>query len=196
MTTSKQLWVLAGGNGAGKSTFYDKNLAAEGMLFLNADQISKDIDTENTEESSYKASTIATQLRDKLLEQGVTFCYETVFSHESKIDFISKAIAQDYEVILVYIHLESPELNEARVCQRMAEGGHAVPIDKIHSRIPRTIKNISKVLPLVHEARILNNSYRSDPFKTMAIVKKGQLTCAVDSLPDWVQTILGEILQG
>jgi predicted ABC-type ATPase len=193
MTTSKQLWLLAGGNGAGKSTFYDNNLAATGMIFLNADLIAKDIDGDNTEDINYAAAAIAAELRDDLLAQGATFCYETVFSHESKIDFISKAIDKGYEVILVYIHLENPELNEARVIQRTTEGGHAVPIDKIHSRIPRTIKNISKVLPLVSEARILNNSYRLDPFKTVAIVEKGQLIFKLDPLSDWAKDILSLI---
>ena len=55
MTASKQLWILAGGNGAGKSTFYDKFLAYRGITFVNADLIAKDIDAENLEELNYKA---------------------------------------------------------------------------------------------------------------------------------------------
>jgi predicted ABC-type ATPase len=193
MTASKQLWILAGGNGAGKSTFYDKFLANRGITFVNADLIAKDIDAENLENLNYKAATIAAQLRDDLLEQGISFCYETVFSHESKIDFVGKAIARGYEIILVYIHLDNPELNEARVHQRVTTGGHNVPVDKIYTRIPRTMKHIAKVLPLVSEARLLNNSYRDDPFKQVAIVKKGQRTYVIDPLPDWAEAILREI---
>jgi len=193
MTDSKQLWLLAGGNGAGKSTFYDKNLASKGIQFVNADQISKNIYADKDEKSSYKAATIAEKIREDLLEQGITFCYETVFSHESKIDFVNEAVSLDYEVVLVYIHLEDPKLNEARVHQRITEGGHAVPIEKIYSRIPRTIKHVAEILPIVSEARLLDNSYHSDPFKTIAIVKEGRLISKVDSLPDWAKDILIKI---
>ena len=98
--------------------------------------------------------------RERLLQQGVSFCFETVFSHVSKIDFVANAKAQGYEIVLVYIHLDTSELNEARVYQRVTEGGHSVPVDKIHSRIPRTMKHIGAVLPLVDEARLLDNYKR------------------------------------
>jgi predicted ABC-type ATPase len=195
MTTSKQLWVLAGGNGAGKSTFFRNNLAGLGMLYVSADQIAKDLYAEDTDITDYKVATLAAQLRDSMLQQGKSFCYETVFSHVSKIDFIGEAIALGYEVILVYIHLESSDLNEARVYQRIAEGGHSVPIDKIHSRIPRTMQYIAKTLPMVSEARLLDNSFRGDPFKQVAVVKKGSLDCTVDELPDWAKTILEKIVK-
>lgn len=194
MISSKQLWILAGGNGAGMSTFYDIFLADRGLTFINADLIAKD--TDNLENSNYNAATIAEQLRYDLLEQGISYCYETVFSHASKIDFVGKAIARGYEIILAYIHLDNPELNEARVYQRVAAGGHNVPIDKIYARIPRTMKYISKALPLVSEARLLNNSCRNDPFKQVAVVKRGECTYAINPLPDWAETILKEIPTG
>jgi predicted ABC-type ATPase len=193
MTVSKQIWLLAGGNGAGKSTFYRIFLAPRGIKLLNADLIAKEINPENPEKVSYEAANLVGRLLEDLLDQGISFCYETVFSHESKIDFVGKAIARGYEIILVYIHLDNPELNEARVHQRVTTGGHNVPVDKIYTRIPRTMKHIAKVLPLVSEARLLNNSYRDDPFKQVAIVKKGQRTYVIDPLPDWAEAILREI---
>jgi predicted ABC-type ATPase len=86
---------------------------------------------------------------------------------------------------LVYIHLDTSELNEARVYQRVTEGGHSVPIDKIHSRIPRTMKHIGAVLPLVDEARLLDNSYRDNPFQQIACVKQGRRQWINDPLPHW-----------
>ncbi len=193
MTASKQLWILAGGNGAGKSTFFDIFLAQRGIAFVNADLIASDIDAENLEELGFKAAAIAEKLRNDLLEQEISFCYETVFSHVSKIDFVGNALARGYEIILVYIHLDNPELNEARVCQRVMTGGHNVPADRIHSRIPRTVNNIAKVLPLVSEARLLNNSYYDDPFKQVAVVNKGRRTNVISPLPSWAEFILKEV---
>ncbi|MDL1968031.1 MAG: zeta toxin family protein [Deltaproteobacteria bacterium] len=193
MTVSKQLWILAGGNGAGKTTFYEKLLAPKGIRLVNADMIAKIINPNNPESVSYKAASLVDKIREKFLYQGITFCFETVFSHVSKIDFVAKAKANNYEIILIYIHLDTLELNEARVYQRVTEGGHNVPVAKIHSRIPRTIKNIAKTLPLVNEARLLNNSSRDNPFQIVATVKQGGRKYAINPLPEWAEYILRDI---
>lgn len=193
MTVSKQLWILAGGNGAGKTTFYEKLLAPKGIRLVNADMIAKIINPNNPESVSYKAASLVDKIREKFLYQGITFCFETVFSHVSKIDFVAKAKANSYEIILIYIHLDTLELNEARVYQRVTEGGHNVPVAKIQSRIPRTIKNIAKTLPLVNEARLLNNSSRDNPFQVVATVKQGGRKYAINPLPEWAEYILSDI---
>ncbi|RLC23858.1 MAG: hypothetical protein DRH93_06130 [Deltaproteobacteria bacterium] len=190
MTQSKHLWILAGGNGAGKSTFYNLYLAQYGIKFVNADLIAKEIDYENPELSSYRAATLAARIREDLIKHGVSFCFETVFSHESKIDFIANAKARGYKITLIYIHLNSPELNEARVHQRVSEGGHNVPSEKIHSRIPRTMKHIKTALSLVDEARLLDNSFQDDPFGQVAVIKSGKCEKLIFSLPEWAKSIL------
>jgi predicted ABC-type ATPase len=190
MAVSKQLWILAGGNGAGKTTFYNLFLAPKGIKLVNADIIAEAISPENPEKVSYTAANVADQIRGKLLQQGVSFCFETVFSHVSKIDFVANAKAQGYEIFLVYIHLDTSGLNEARVYQRVTEGGHNVPVDKIHSRIPRTMQHIGTVLPLVDEARLLDNSYRDNPFQQVACVKRGRRQWLNDLLPRWAEEIL------
>ena len=136
---------------------------------------------------------MAEQIRQKLLQQGVSFCFETVFSHPSKIDFVAHARAQGYDVILAYIHLNTSELNEARVYQRISEGGHAVPVDKIHSRIPRTMRHIGVVLPLVNQARLLDNSHRDNPYQQIACVKRGIRQWVRDPLPHWAEETLKDI---
>jgi len=190
MTLSKQLWVLSGGNGAGKSTFYRLFLAPRGIKLLNADLIAAEINSESPEKAGYVAAHLISRLGEDLLDQGVSFCFETVFSHESKIDFVARAKSLGYEIILVYIHLDTPALNEARVHQRVAEGGHNVPAEKTLTRIPRTMKHIAAVLPLVDEARLLNNSSRKNPYQEAAVVKRGRRVKAVDPLPKWAQDIL------
>ena len=190
MTVSTQLWVLAGGNGAGKTTFYNLFLAPKGIQLLNADIIASAINPENPEKVGYEAAGVAEQIREELLQQRISFCFETVFSHVSKIDFVAKARALGYEIILVYIHLDTFDLNEARVYQRVTEGGHNVPVNKIHNRIPRTMKHIAAVLPLASEARLLDNSYRDNPFQQLARVKLGRREWIKDPLPPWAEEIL------
>jgi predicted ABC-type ATPase len=194
MTSPKQLWVLAGGNGAGKSTFFKISLLSQrGVQFVNADMIAKNINPEHPEQVSYEAAHLVERLRDEFLLKGISFCFETVFSHPSKIDFIAKAKAHGYSVILVYIHLSTLDLNEARVSQRVAEGGHDVPSDKIRSRLPRTMQNVSTVLQLADEARLLDNSYRDKPFQQIALIRKGRRLQVADPLPQWAASMLAHI---
>ncbi len=190
MSREKQLWILAGGNGAGKTTFYQHYLAGFGIRFVNADIIAKTMSPKNPEGLSYEAAAIAASIREDLLHEGISFCFETVFSHPSKIDFIAKAKSLGYEIILVYIHLIDSSLNEARVHQRRAEGGHGVPIDKIHSRIPRTMKHIKTALSLADEAWILDNSSEKNRFQQIVVMKSGKFEAKVEFLPDWVTKIL------
>jgi predicted ABC-type ATPase len=190
MSGEKQLWVLTGGNGAGKSTFYHQYLAKYGIKFVNADLIARAMDSEHPERLSYEAATLATEMRENMIAQGESFCFETVFSHESKIDFIAMAKAHGYSVILIYIHLSDPSLNEARVFQRTLEGGHDVPAEKIYSRIPKTMKNIKTVLPVVDEAWILDNSSGQNRFQQIAIIKKGSCEKKVKPLPAWIMDLL------
>jgi predicted ABC-type ATPase len=190
MPVPKQLWLLAGGNGAGKSTFHRIFLAPRGIKLINADLIAKEINPETPEKVSYEAASLVARLLQDLLYQGFSFCLETVFSHESKIDFVAKAKALGYEIILVYIHLDNPHLNEARVHQRVTEGGHHVPANKIHSRIPRTMKHVSTLLPLVDEARLLDNSSQRNPFQQVAVLRKGRPVEIIKPLPIWAKGIL------
>lgn len=193
MTDSKQLWILAGGNGVGKSTFYNNFLASKGIKLLNADVIAKAINSDNPEDVSYESADLASEIREDLLKQGVTFCFETVFSHVSKVDFIAKAKAMGYEIILVYIHLETAELNEARVKQRVDSGGHSVPVKKIYSRIPRTMENIALALPLIDEVMFLNNSSLNNPFQQVAIIKDSKCKWKVNPRPEWAVEIINNI---
>jgi predicted ABC-type ATPase len=116
--------------------------------------------------------------------------FETVFSHESKIDFIAQAKANGYKIILVYIHLFDSSLNEARVKQRVAEGGHDVPTEKIHTWIPRTMKHIKTALSIVDEARMLDNSSKDDPFRQIIVMMTGNHEAKVDPLPEWAKELL------
>ncbi|VAX05992.1 FIG027960: hypothetical protein [hydrothermal vent metagenome] len=187
---NKQLWVLAGGNGAGKSTFYRTRLEALGMPFINADILAKQLYPHDPEKYSYDAAKIAAEMRIKLIMEGRSFCMETVFSHPSKIDFVAQAKAMGYQVILVFIHLDIATLNQARIAQRVSEGGHTVPDDKIINRIPRLLKYIKQALPLCDQVYILNNSCANDPFQRVATLSDDGLEIHQEKLPDWCKKLL------
>jgi predicted ABC-type ATPase len=192
LSKKKQLWLLAGGNGAGKSTFYRTRLAPSGLPFVNADIIAKLLYPQAPEAHSYHAAKLAEHMRLELLRQGRSFCFETVFSHPSKIDFVAHAKALGYEIVLVFIHLCDPALNQARIAQRVSEGGHHVPDDKVISRIPRTLKLIKKTLPLCDQVYILDNSRADNPFQQLAVIRNGCVTFRHDAMPGWGRELLAD----
>ena len=165
-------------------------MAPLGLPFVNADVIAKEVYPDAPEKHSYIAAKIAEDMRNNLLREERSFCFETVFSHVSKIDFIAKAKALGYQIILVYIHLESTSLNKARISQRVEEGGHHVPDEKVETRIPRLINNIKTAIPLCDQVRLLDNSSADDPFRVVATIRNGCTENHQTPLPDWVSGLL------
>ncbi|MEO0952685.1 MAG: zeta toxin family protein [Pseudomonadota bacterium] len=190
--SEKQLWLLTGGNGAGKSTFFRLFLEHRGLVFINADQIAQNIDPENPEAHSYEAATAAMTLFKKYVNEGRTFCYETVFSHPSKVEFIGQAKASGYQVILVYIHLED-DLHELRVLQRVTEGGHDVPQEKIRSRRVRTLRQVREVSAVVDELLLFDNSSAEQPFVPILHRNGSELRVFMEPLPNWASTVLSKL---
>ncbi|MCF6301401.1 MAG: zeta toxin family protein [Proteobacteria bacterium] len=195
MNQPKQLWLIAGGNGSGKSTFYQQFLAHKDLPFVNADILAKQLDAKNPESISYKAAKLVAKLRTQLLQAGISFCFETVFSHPSKIDFLAEAKTLGYEIVLVYIHLKNAELNQARVKQRVKLGGHNVPADKIITRLPRTQQYVKQALPLADIAQFYDNSSQQQPFVSIAQLNRRQLFIQKTPLPTWAESMLSHYLE-
>lgn len=186
----KRLWILVGGNGAGKTTFYLEKLKPRGVPFINADDIAREVYSEDPEANSYRAAQIAEASRNDLILQGISFCFETVFSHPSKIDFIAKAKALGYEVTMVFIHVDSIDINLMRVKQRKLDGGHDVPRDKVEARIPRTLKHVKLAIPLCDYVLVLNNTSSEVPFERVVTFKQGIADRHVAPLPEWAATLI------
>ncbi len=122
-----------------------------------------------------------------------SFCFETVFSHPSKVEFLDKAKQAGYEITLVFIHVELAELNKRRVEHRVKHGGHNVPEDKIVSRIPRTIENVKAALKRVDFLYVFDNSSAEMPHRFLLKFEQGQLTQQKQPLPTWATDIFGRL---
>ena len=183
--------MLVGGNGAGKSTYYRLFFEPTGLPFINADLLARLVFPEAPEAHSYEAALLAEQQRLKLVQAGISFCFETVFSHPSKIDFLVQAKASGYQVILVMIHLVSPQLNQARIAMRVSEGGHNVPAAKVEGRIARMLKQVKVVLPLCDLVQLYDNSSAEHPFQPIATLEQGYCRAHSASLPPWAASLLG-----
>lgn len=128
------LVVLAGPNGAGKSTLYETRVRPRfAGPFINADVIQRDELRCAEPETAYEAARIAAARRTEYLEKGMDFVTETVFSHPSKLDLISAAQDAGFDVVVMHVGIETPDLSVARVAARVREGGHGVPEDKVRA---------------------------------------------------------------
>lgn len=155
----RRLDLIVGPNGAGKSTFVEQRLAPllPGSVFVNADVIAKDRWPDSAEAHSYEAAQIAATIRDALIGQGESFIAETVFSHPSKLELIDRARHAGYVVVL-HVVLVPVELSIARVAERVVEGGHSVPEEKIRERFKRLWPLVVDAIGRVDHATVYDNT--------------------------------------
>lgn len=181
-----ELWLLVGGNGSGKTSFYERFLAPKGLPLINADRIARQLWPDEPEQHSYEAAILAEKERFRLLEEGQTFCFETVYSHPSKLDFVGKAKAAGFVIKMFYFHLAQSELNLARVASRVKAGGHKVPPDKIIRRLPRTFQWVGASVGLVDELHLVDNSSAEYPYQRLAYWRGGCWCLLTASPPEWL----------
>lgn len=190
------LVFLAGPNGAGKSTFFAEYLQRLGLPYVNADELARRMRAADPRASretiDQRAFREAEQLRGALLEAGVGFCTETVFSdpHGAKVKFLEAARTRGFATFLVFICLESVELSIARVHQRTRQGGHDIPDAKLRARFPRTLANMRAAIPLVDEAFLFDNSSFDAPYRIVAVYQHGRLVSRHPPLPAWTRGVL------
>jgi len=137
------LYIIAGCNGAGKTTASYTILPEilDCREFVNADNIAAGLSPFNPESVAIEAGRIMLKRIDELLNEGADFALETTLSTRSYVPFIKKAKQAGYEVTLLYFWLDSPQTAYNRVAKRVSEGGHDIPIDVIKRRYFRGIKN-------------------------------------------------------
>jgi predicted ABC-type ATPase len=178
------LHLLAGPNGAGKSTLFEMVIGpATHLEFVNADQIAADRWPEDPAGRSYDAAVVAAQRRDELLAARASFATETVFSHDSKLDLVRAARAASYLVTL-HVVVVPEELAVARVANRVENGGHDVPVDKVRSRYQRLWSLVADAIAVADTAFIYDNSTTKPAFRLIAMFDHGSLVGDLD-WPSW-----------
>ena len=161
MEDNKRLYIIAGCNGAGKTTAAYKLLpeTLECREFVNADEIAHGLSPFNPESMAIQAGKLMVRRIDELLAADGSFAIETTLSTRSYVNLILQAQKKGYLVSLLFFWIESPEMAEMRVAMRVAEGGHNIPKNVIHRRYRSGLHNLFKLyIPCVDYWVIYDNS--------------------------------------
>ena len=187
--------MLAGPNGSGKSTLYETRIAPKfAVPFINADMIQRDELQVGDVNAAYEAAKIAAKRRDDLLKARQSFATETVFSHPSKLDLIMQAKTLGYRIMTFHIGVAHADLSVARVGERVREGGHRVPEDKIRNRFDRAGPLIRQAILQSDVGHVFDNSrLNRSPLRVLSFAH-GALTFAVPQVPPWVLALYADDL--
>lgn len=157
----KKLYIIAGCNGAGKTTASYTILPEilDCKEFVNADEIAKGISPFRPEKAGIEAGRLMLKRIKKLLESGESFAFETTLSTRSYVQFINRAKQLNYQITCLFFWLNSEELAISRVETRVKEGGHHIPEDVIRRRYKSGLKNFFNLfLNKVDNWLFINNS--------------------------------------
>ena len=157
----KNLYIISGCNGAGKTTasFTILPEILDCKEFVNADEIAKGLSPFQPEKVSFEAGRIMLNRINDLLDNNENFAFETTLSTKSYKNKIIEAKQKDYTVTLLFFWLRTVELAKERVKIRVSEGGHNIEPDVIERRYKNGIRNLFNIyLPIVDGAFIFDNS--------------------------------------
>ena len=161
MSKLPKLYIIAGCNGAGKTTasFTILPEVLGCKEFINADEIAKGLSPFQPESVAVQAGRIMLARMDELLQKGETFAFETTLATKSYKQKIEWAQANGYEITLLFFWLDSPNMAKKRVAQRVAEGGHSIPSETIERRYHNGIANLFAIyIDMVDICYIFDNS--------------------------------------
>lgn len=168
------LFILAGCNGAGKTTASKIVLPElwKCKEFVNADSIAAALCPADPDSVAIEAGRLMIGRVDQLLEEGADFSIETTLSTRSYISLIKRAREKGYTITLLFFWLASPEMAIDRVASRVSKGGHNIPEAIIRRRYGRGIQNLTGLYTGICNSWIIVNNTNSDP----EIIAEGRFT--------------------
>jgi len=203
-----RLYVLAGVNGAGKSSIGGAMIRASGADYFNPDEAARKLIAANPGLEQVKANAAAWHQGRRLLERAIAerkdFAFETTLGGSTMPRLLADAAAKGFEVRVFYVGLASPELHMERVHNRVQAGGHDIPESSIRRRWRHSRLNLVQLLPHLTELRVYDNSADADP-KTghapqpvlVLHLDHGDIVGPPDlsSTPEWAKPIVAAALK-
>lgn len=200
--------MLAGTNGAGKSSVAGAMFRQAGADYFNPDEATARILAANRDISTAAANSAAWHEGKRLLERAIAerldFGFETTLGGHTISALLRKALAAGIEVRMWFVGLSSPELHMARVRSRVARGGHDIPEKRIRERYDRSRINLIELMPGLTELRVFDNSVDADPHEgrspqpTLILhLAEGRIVKMVELLktPQWAKALVAAAIK-
>jgi predicted ABC-type ATPase len=197
------IYVLAGTNGAGKSSVGGAIFRESGAEYFNPDEAALRFRSTNPDMTQEEANSAAWRQGKRLLERAVSerldFAFETTLGGRTIAGLLDQALSKKIEVRIWYVGLATPELHIARVHSRVAAGGHDIPEAKILERFEKSRLNLVDLMPKLTELRVFDNSVESDLRRGVAPrprlllhMDRGRImdSCDLAMTPEWAKPIL------
>jgi len=198
-----RIYVLAGTNGAGKSSIAGAMLLEEGVEYFNPDEAAELIRGANPgvtlEEAQSAAWDEGRRLLERVIDERLEYAFETTLGGRTISALLEKAMDAGIEVRIWYVGLTNRELHIVRVRARVKRGGHDIPEERIRQRYARSIMNLIQLMPKLTELRVYDNSVEADPYtgatpepRLIVHLNRGKLVsvCELNSTPEWAKPIV------
>jgi predicted ABC-type ATPase len=197
------IWVLAGTNGAGKSSIGGAMIRAAGADYYNPDEAARRIRDANPGTSITDANSAAWLEGKRLLERAVAergnFAFETTLGGATITTIFAEAAGAGIDVHVWYVALASPELHLARVRARVSRGGHDIPERDIRRRYDASRENVITLMPQLASLRVYDNSDeaalsdgKAPQPRLLLHMENGKIVehCELSTVPEWAKPIL------
>jgi predicted ABC-type ATPase len=203
-----RIYVIAGVNGAGKSSIGGAAFRSFGGDYYNPDEAARRLIAAKSALDSTVANSAAWQEGMRLLRKAIAerldFSFETTLGGNTVARVLTDAAAQGIALYMWYAGLESADLHVQRVRARVRRGGHDIPEEAIRRRYERSRLNLIALLPRLTALRVYDNSAEADPEAGAVphpvlvlhteggkILNPGDLARA----PDWAKPIVAAALK-
>jgi predicted ABC-type ATPase len=203
-----RIYVLAGVNGAGKSSLGGAVFLERGAEYFNPDEVARRQIAANPGLSQAEANSAAWHQGARLLKRAIDerrdFTFETTLGGNTILRHLAEAAAQGIEVHVWYVGLADVELHLKRVQARVRRGGHDIPEETIRRRHERSRLNLIHLLPRLAALRVYDNSVEADPAaghepKPVLVLQmeRGKITGPADlsQTPGWAKPIVAAALK-
>lgn len=159
--TAKNLYIIAGPNGSGKTTFAKKFLPdhADCTHFINADLIAQGLSPFSPVVAAMKAGRLVLKEIEEMSEKGVSFAFETTLSGKTHLALLKKLKNKDYQIHLFFLWIPNSSLALERIKDRVKSGGHNVLAVDVRRRFRRSVENfLGAYQPMLDSWMLFDNS--------------------------------------
>ena len=156
---TKNVYIIAGPNGSGKTTFAKKFLPKYCTHFINADLIAQGLSPFSPVAAAMKAGRLVLKEIEEMSGKGASFAFETTLSGKTYLSLLNKLKNKGYRIHLFFLWIPNSGLALERIKDRVASGGHDVPAVDVRRRFRRSIENFFKIYePLLNTWMLYDNS--------------------------------------